>query len=117
MFVQGAWRISIHAPVKGATRCVLGVGGILLDFNPRSREGSDHRTSMFQPTTRYFNPRSREGSDSFFSVFELDIPNFNPRSREGSDINIRYGIRHFIHFNPRSREGSDGWTGFILVTR
>ena len=34
-----------------------------LDFNPRSREGSD---TLHTPTTMYttdFNPRSREGSD------------------------------------------------------
>ena len=33
--------ISIHAPVKGATRD-LGVGvAVSMNFNPRSREGSD----------------------------------------------------------------------------
>ena len=35
-------QISIHAPVKGATRTAYKIQSILLPhFNPRSREGSD----------------------------------------------------------------------------
>ena len=34
-------RISIHAPVKGATSHVYADTSRLKDFNPRSREGSD----------------------------------------------------------------------------
>ena len=34
-------RISIHAPVKGATCSLIVVISGALDFNPRSREGSD----------------------------------------------------------------------------
>ena len=56
-------RISIHAPVKGATvtTCV----GMMekANFNPRSREGSDHRPAERACAQTYFNPRSREGSD------------------------------------------------------
>ena len=33
--------ISIHAPVKGATDCTSSNVKTRLDFNPRSREGSD----------------------------------------------------------------------------
>ena len=32
-----------------------------------------------------FNPRSREGSDDGFKDFFIFAFNFNPRSREGSD--------------------------------
>ena len=32
-------------------------------FNPRSREGSDHRGSRGSGRATNFNPRSREGSD------------------------------------------------------
>ena len=35
-----------------------------LDFNPRSREGSDQRARRPGSAGHYFNPRSREGSDS-----------------------------------------------------
>ena len=33
--------ISIHAPVKGATSGYLGLLFLPINFNPRSREGSD----------------------------------------------------------------------------
>ena len=35
----------------------------LMNFNPRSREGSDHTGTGQAAHTRNFNPRSREGSD------------------------------------------------------
>ena len=54
-----------------------------------------------------FNPRSREGSD----VCRLPGPSrpmhFNPRSREGSDTSALGRWGGFTDFNPRSREGSD----------
>ena len=100
-----------------------------LNFNPRSREGSDvrplfdglvHGISIHAPvkgatgllTDRHygagnFNPRSREGSDIFDGTGTNLSMDFNPRSREGSDW-IRPGIRRGLgYFNPRSREGSD----------
>ena len=99
--VKGAtrhgWRISstqvisIHAPVKGATHVVLVLVQGQLDFNPRSREGSDlpgldlmayHLISIHAPvkgatsatvppawTRAHFNPRSREGSDRPFMQY------------------------------------------------
>ena len=54
-----------------------------------------------------FNPRSREGSDFHQSSFNIYIFNFNPRSREGSDLSNFIPNVFFINFNPRSREGSD----------
>ena len=62
----------------------------MLDFNPRSREGSDAASATFRQHTQDFNPRSREGSDCS-TVHPSDQDNdFNPRSREGSD-------RNFLH--------------------
>ena len=78
-------RISIHAPVKGATLIATSDCDRRPDFNPRSREGSDLGCFWHYRITRYFNPRSREGSD---------------RGRVG-------GVGRLSHFNPRSREGSD----------
>ena len=59
--------ISIHAPARGATQNRKGHGKQIVDFNPRSREGSDDIALQ--------------------SVHKL-IVNFNPRSREGSDLEI-----------------------------
>ena len=56
-------RISIHAPAWGATPIVPATGWMVLDFNPRSRVGSDKRYRWNARTKQYFNPRSRVGSD------------------------------------------------------
>ena len=56
--------ISIHAPVKGATLSRQPVIGFDIDFNPRSREGSDAMAAIPPSSPVYFNPRSREGSDN-----------------------------------------------------
>ena len=55
--------ISIHAPVKGATSRWSCYVHMVVNFNPRSREGSDPLSPATGPGCRYFNPRSREGSD------------------------------------------------------
>ena len=100
-----------------------------MNFNPRSREGSDYAWGVYCTAWANFNPRSREGSDSFRRIKKARCKNFNPRSREGSDnsgwssfpfryISIRAPARGATssvsgnsslmkHFNPRSREGSD----------
>ena len=59
-----------------------------------------------------FNPRSREGSDKlFFQIAEIQI-DFNPRPREGSDFKVLKLYANTGNFNPRSREGSDRGTSF-----
>ena len=55
--------ISIHAPVKGATRRQGRPGQRQIHFNPRSREGSDGSLEPSAGGDMNFNPRSREGSD------------------------------------------------------
>ena len=56
---------------------------------------------------RNFNPRSREGSDHPQSCQLLSLLHFNPRSREGSDTAPARSLGASEYFNPRSREGSD----------
>ena len=56
--------ISIHAPAKGATQGKDLPGHAKVNFNPRSREGSDPEQMRMQPIYTDFNPRSREGSDA-----------------------------------------------------
>ena len=57
--------ISIHAPVKGATRYLFSVVvPLLFDFNPRTREGCDYGSTTRRQKRMYnFNPRTREGCD------------------------------------------------------
>ena len=78
-----------------------------INFNPRSREGSDiNGVSSLPSQMANFNPRSREGSDNitFFKFSILNI-NFNPRSREGSDgISCRiFGFYYFISIHAPAR--------------
>ena len=56
-------RISIHAPVKGATNIKVRCYFFDIYFNPRTREGCDSYTSQTMERRKYFNPRTREGCD------------------------------------------------------
>ena len=62
-FNQNHSNISIHAPARGATGDAKDIWLAVRNFNPRSREGSDHKCISSASKMRYFNPRSREGSD------------------------------------------------------
>ena len=142
--------ISIHAPVKGATKdkktgqlfptfqstlpwrerlvkaiCI----STSMNFNPRSREGSDMGQCIYYDTFGNFNPRSREGSDIFWKrlllicmrfqstlpwrerLFELEIFSTNSLFQSTLPWRERPFLRDFkgktSYFNPRSREGSD----------
>ena len=78
-----------------------------MDFNPRSREGSDVICWRILRQNWHFNPRSREGSDQIKKITRDNSYDFNPRSREGSDECDTFSGMEEINFNPRSREGSD----------
>ncbi len=122
--------ISIHAPAKGATRREVCYTLFRRNFNPRSREGSDHyfRRQFFRYAD--FNPRSREGSDVeiFENIakegrFQSTLPRRErlkmiADSEKRVDISIHAPAKGatktapqnkliWNNFNPRSREGSD----------
>ena len=60
---------------------------LMVDFNPRSHEGSDQENLSFISIQRNFNPRSHEGSDEdFMGDMHNKLKDFNPRSHEGSDF-------------------------------
>ena len=77
--------ISIHAPAKGATVPVVKQFSDSVNFNPRSREGSDSDN----PCTDFDIPISihapAKGATSWNCVKVRWRKHFNPRSREGSD--------------------------------
>ena len=56
-------KISIHAPARGATATASVGFARFVNFNPRSREGSDDAGAEACYIAAHFNPRSREGSD------------------------------------------------------
>ena len=103
---------------------------VFADFNPRSREGSDHLTRVQLDDNDDFNPRSREGSDLFSRVgfFILSLISIHAPAK-GATPTVQYGLTIVLfqstlprrerrcpacagqrldgYFNPRSREGSD----------
>ena len=54
----------------------MDVTGVDVDFNPRSRKGSDNNIVRVKPVEEYFNPRSRKGSDSSSSAPRCLGPTF-----------------------------------------
>ena len=100
-----------------------------LDFNPRSREGSDKHThdtesnndiSIHAPAKGATHTGQKVMLLSFISIHapakgatgfrcppRRCLSYFNPRSREGSDANSLKSMANIANFNPRSREGSD----------
>ena len=119
--------ISIHAPARGATVINSGPASpaIFQSTLPRGERRGTERNIVADVN---FNPRSREGSDSrlfrqaLCPLFQSTLPrgerrqyllycspniHFNPRSREGSDERNPSSPVSSCYFNPRSREGSD----------
>ena len=100
--------ISIHAPAKGATQRVIYHSYHNLNFNPRSREGSDKyhhilflyilHISIHAPAKGATSGSYRDGS---IAIFQSTLPR-----RERHLIVVTYLL--LANFNPRSREGSDG---------
>ena len=99
--------ISIHAPAKGATNCILCIAFALQYFNPRSREGSDIISLQGGFVMEISIHAPAKGATIFVGQCFLSLFNFNPRSHEGSDFNHPPSFILCTDFNPRSREGSD----------
>ena len=84
-------KISIHAPVKGATEMKASSHRLTpTNFNPRTREGCDVTDEESFELYCYFNPRTREGCDNDQFKKACNIFDFNPRTREGCDLNTRF---------------------------
>ena len=82
MLLDNDYRISIHAPARGATKCLR------FTYNP----------NLFQSTL----PRGERQNYIFYN-FKI-FRNFNPRSREGSDFGsacLIIGINISIHAPAR----------------
>ena len=123
------FRVSIHAPARGATQRKDGRFMPITGFNPRAREGRDTCEVSDTCARAGFNPRAREGRDgsdpdglkrdgvsihapargATGTIRALGSPTrcFNPRAREGRDIAPTSPCAITSSFNPRAREGRD----------
>ena len=105
-FICGFCNISIHAPTKGATYNYSAVANIevisihaptkgatannpkyalVMNFNPRSHEGSDHIHGVLSNTGCIFQSTLPRRERRLFVLWHILFINFNPRSHEGSD--------------------------------
>ena len=71
---------------RGERRIGVSLGSRITGFNPRSRAGSDRRSTPTAGSRASFNPRSRAGSDPLAALLPSCPTGFNPRSRAGSDL-------------------------------
>ena len=79
----------------------------LVDFNPRSHEGSDQGWFRVWLTRKIFQSTLPRGErQAVLAIIKPHI-NFNPRSHEGSDLHWCIQWSQGSYFNPRSHEGSD----------
>ena len=86
--------ISIHAPARGATFPTIVSAALQIDFNPRSREGSDSGLCADSGGNHNFNPRSREGSDICSISFSDALPTFQSTLPRGERL-----LNHLCHFS------------------
>ena len=107
LFGSLLYKISIHAPARGATRSAQLQHLLLRNFNPRTREGCDEARLLVSTANADFNPRTREGCDcivlqfqSFHQTFQSTHPRGVRPRRQGCHPQPR-------DFNPRTREGCD----------
>ena len=60
-----ALEISIHAPVRGATKKIVRERDEAIHFNPRARAGRDLEKAERNAAYLDFNPRARAGRDCY----------------------------------------------------
>ncbi len=79
------FKISIHAPVKGATIINIARAIHHCNFNPRTREGCDEI----------------EYNDYVYDIISIHAP------VKGATFQHHFNPSYTINFNPRTREGCD----------
>ena len=98
--------ISIHAPAQGATYARPQTNSIRLNFNSRSRTGSDMDTIFGLPFDRISIHAPAQGAtgsqtaENAAALFQFTLPH-----RERLTAKTLFSYR--LYFNSRSRTGSD----------
>ena len=99
--------ISIHAPAKGATDTSLKIYPKITISIHAPAKGATKVHQMFCADIMNFNPRSREGSDLILNSIFLFVTLFQSTLPRRERLIVLDLHSRFINFNPRSREGSD----------
>ena len=128
----GKRKVSIHAPVWGATSVPAGKASESICFNPRARVGRDPVETLVPASGEYVSIHAPVWGATFLLVRWLrgllfqstrpcgarriigqmvrTIPRFNPRARVGRDCARTDRIHPSAGFNPRARVGRDALT-------
>ena len=102
-----AHKISIHAPVKGATLINVTISILAVNFNPRTREGCDKTAPGTSLCSTYFNPRTREGCDLIGAKWPVLVEISIHAPVKGATLYFHGVVYVHQDFNPRTREGCD----------
>ncbi len=76
-------------------------------FNPRSRAGSDFRSSLCNALHQCFNPRSRAGSDEAPEPTVLDVTLFQSTLPHGERLFVTESRTRPGGITPVARTGND----------
>ena len=119
--------VSIHAPIRGATRKQF-TNHLILRFQSTRPYGARHASCAFRGPWQCFNPRAHTGRDFLPTVSFSNSSSFNPRAHTGRDgafsltlasiaVSIHAPIRGATKtkskpiftagFNPRAHTGRD----------
>ena len=105
-FLFSSYRISIHAPTRGATKD-NSVKIFAIVFQSTLPRGERRRQQCRDCCLPEFQSTLPRGERRFFRRWRSSGAHFNPRSHEGSDDIGLCSNSCSIYFNPRSHEGSD----------
>ena len=98
--------VSIHAPIRGATRQqnaqVPQNGG----FNPRAHTGRDLDTDIYHELIKVSIHAPIRGATRHAKKLSF-ITGFNPRAHTGRDKEVTLCTRKIAGFNPRAHTGRD----------
>ena len=100
--------ISIHAPLRGATVHGGGPGGAGGDFNPRPPAGGDEGILFAAQREKYFNPRPPAGGDRDHYNSLTNVQKFQSTPPcGGRPCHVRLRPSRINYFNPRPPAGGD----------
>ena len=100
-------KVSIHAPLGGATGCRLACGRGGRCFNPRAPRGRDGEFHCITSFSKCFNPRAPRGRDEIARRTAGRPKGFNPRAPRGRDFSVAALLAPLTGFNPRAPRGRD----------
>ena len=101
------FRVSIHAPARGATGAAGELFTLSHRFNPRARTGRDVARPAMLPWSRGFNPRARTGRDTVSGAgADVVLVSIHAPARGATPIGKPAAVTRCC-FNPRARTGRD----------